>query len=1091
MRFSKYFITFSFLVLLFAFPAFAKKEKATETDKKEKELLTSSTLNGLKLRSIGPSAIAGRIVDIAVHPQNKSLWYIAVACGGVWKTTNAGITFEPIFDNEGSFSIGCITIDPNNPHIVWVGSGENNSQRSVAYGDGVYKSLDDGKTWQNMGLKNSEHIGKILIDPRNSNIVYVAAQGPLWSAGGDRGLYKTADGGKTWEQILKIDEYTGVTDIALDPRNPDEIYAAAYQRGRAVWTLIDGGPGSSLQKSFDGGKTWTKLTNGLPGGDLGRIGIAVSPANPDYVYAMIETFGEAGGLFLSTDRGASFSKQSGRSSPSAQYYQELFPDYKNPLKIFSPDTYTGVSVDGGKTFKTVGLKYRHVDDHAVWIDPDDSDHYLIGGDGGLYETYDDGANWRWFGNMPLGQFYRIQADNSEPFYYVYGGTQDNNSWGGPSSNNNTGGVLNDDWFMTIGGDGYEVQIDPKDPKIVYTEYQYAGIGRFDRRNGELKFIQPQPKEGDMHRWNWDCPFILSPHDNKTLYIGGNYVYKSTDRGDSWTQISPDLTRQLDRNKLKVMGKVWNADAVAKSASTSLYGNIVSLCESPIKKGLIYVGTDDGLIQVTEDDGKTWNKYDKVNGLPELIYVSDLFASQTDENVVYATFDNHKNGDFKPYVFRSNDKGRTWTSISSNLPERGTVYTISDDFVQANLLFVGTEFGLFFSNDGGTKWIQLKSGMPIINVRDLDIQKRECDLIVGSFGRGIYILDNYAPLRNLSKENLEKEAYIFPIKDAKMFVQDDSRSKNSYGSSFYRADNPPFGATFTYYLKEGYKTKKDTRKTAEKEAKEKEVDAKYPTLAELHAEDIEEGAYLIFNIFDTQNNLIRTLKAPAGAGVNRITWDLRYPDTNPVTEKTDPNKNSGFPVLPGKYKVTLSKNIDGVITELISQPVEFEVKHLMNSSAPAANRKDLVDFQQKVAKLQKAVSATNQYFSEVNKNLKLIKNTILNTNSVDSKLLERIRKVEYRLDDLQIILYGNSTVAARNDNQTPSINDRMGTISWTCWDIDSEPTGTSKTDFDIVSKELKELLKNLKEIVQNEITPLQNELQKNNAPWTPGREPIWE
>jgi hypothetical protein len=415
-----------------------------------------------------------------------------------------------------------------------------------------------------------------------------------------------------------------------------------------------------------------------------------------------------------------------------------------------------------------------VDDHALWLDKDNTDHYLIGGDGGIYETYDDGINWRWFGHMPLGQFYRIQADNSEPFYYVYGGTQDNNSWGGPSSNNNTGGVLNDDWFQTIGGDGYEVQIDPKDPNIVYTEYQYAGFARFDRRNGELKIIQPQPKEGDMHRWNWDCPFILSPHDNKTLYIGGNYIYKSTDRGDSWTQISPDLTRQLDRNALKVMGKIWNADAVAKSASTSLYGNIVSLCESPIKKGLLYVGTDDGLIQVTEDDGKTWNKYDKVNGLPELIYVSDLFASHTDENVVYATYDNHKNGDFKPYVFRSNDKGKTWTSISSNLPERGTVNTITDDFVQPNLLFVGTEFGLFCSVDGGAKWMQLKSGMPINNVRDLDIQKRECDLIVGTFGRGIYILDNYSPLRHLAKENLEKEGYIFPIKDARMYVQDDSR-----------------------------------------------------------------------------------------------------------------------------------------------------------------------------------------------------------------------------------------------------------------------------------------------------------------------------
>lgn len=1091
MRFYKYFITFSFLIILVISPVFSQKKKTEVTEKKEKELLTASVLSGLKLRSVGPSVIAGRISDIAVHPKNKAVWYVTVASGGVWKTTNAGITFEPIFDNEGSFSIGCVTIDPNNPHIVWIGSGENNSQRSVAYGDGVYKSIDGGKSWQNVGLKNSEHIGKILIDPRNSNVVYVAAQGPLWSPGGDRGLYKTTDGGKTWEQVLKISEFTGVSDIAFDPRNPDEIYATSYQRARAVWTLINGGPEGGMHKSLDGGKTWTKLSGGLPGGDIGRIGIAVSPAKPDYVYALVEAATGNGGLFLSTNRGASFEKRNNWASASAQYYQEIFCDPFDPMKIYIPDTYTMISEDGGKTLNRMGLKYRHVDDHAIWIDPDNTEHMLIGGDGGIYETFDNGANWRWFGHMPIGQFYRIQADNAEPFYNIYGGTQDNNSWGGPSRNTNTGGVLNDDWFMTIGGDGYEFQIDPTDPNIIYTEFQYAGFARFDRRNGEVKFIQPQPKEGQMIRWNWDCPFILSPHDNKTLYIAGNYVFKSTDRGDSWIQISEDLTRQVDRNALKVMGKLWNADAVAKSASTSLYGNIVSLAESPLKKGLLYVGTDDGLIQVSEDDGKSWNKYEKINGLPELIYVSDIFPSQTDENVVYVTFDHHKTGDFKPYVFRSNDKGKTWSSISSNLPERGTVYTISDDFVQPNLLFVGTEFGLFTSIDGGAKWHQLKGGMPVINVRDLDIQKRENDLIVGTFGRGIYILDDYTPLRHLSKENLEKEAYIFPVKDAKMFVQDDSRSKTSNGSSFYRADNPPFGAIFTFYLKEGYQTKKDIRKKSEKESLEKNVDAKYPTLSELRAEDLEERPYLIFNIYDLNNNLIRTLTSPASPGINRIAWDLRYPDSNPVSENTEPNKYSGFPVLPGKYKVTLSKNVDGVITLLTPQAVEFNVKHLMNTTLPAKDRSTLVAFQQDVTKLQQAVSASNQYFNEIVKNLKLMKTTILSSNVLDSKMLEKVRAIEYKLEDLKIVLFGNSTIEKRNDNQTPSINDRLGVISWSIWDIDSEVPGNSRMSYEIAGKQLKEFLKNLKAIVQNDITPLQNELQKSKAPWTPGREPIWE
>lgn len=1077
-----------FCLSLIVFPLFAQKGKKEEP-KKEKELLSSSTLSGIKLRLIGPAAISGRISDIAVHPNNKAIWYVTVASGGVWKTTNAGITFQPIFDKQGSFSIGCVAIDPNNPNVVWIGTGENNSQRSVAYGDGIYKSIDGGKSWKNVGLKNSEHIGKILIDPRNSNVVYVAAQGPLWAPGGDRGLYKTTDGGATWEAILKISDLTGVSDIVFDPRDYNVIYATAYQRARTVWTLINGGPEGGLHKTTDGGKTWTKLTSGLPGGDIGRIGIDVSPANPDYVYALVEAQDEGSGIYLSTDRGASWEKRNSWKSASPQYYQEIFCDPFNPEKFYVPDTYSIYSVDGGKTVTRIGLKDRHVDDHAFWVDKDMPDHWLIGGDGGIYETYDAGANWRWFGNMPIGQFYRIQADNSEPFYYVYGGTQDNNTWGGPSQTNNSGGILNDDWFMVIGGDGYEPQIDPTDPNIVYAEFQYGGLARFDRKSGELKFIQPQPDENEMHRWNWDTPYFISPHDHKTLYAANNYVYKSTDRGDSWTRISPDLTRQVDRNKLPVMGKVWNVDAVAKNASTSLYGNIVSFAESPKKKGMIFVGTDDGLLQITEDDGKNWIKYDKIAGLPELIYVSDIFPSQFNENVIYISFDHHKTGDFKPYLFKSVDKGKTWTSIAGNLPERGTVYTIAEDFVDPNLLFVGTEFGVFFTIDGGSKWIQLTGGFPTINVRDLDIQKRECDLIIGTFGRSIYILDNYSFLRELNKENLEKEAMIFKVKDAKMFIIDESRAKRDYGASFYRADNPPFGATFTYYLKEGYKTKKADRKRLEKEYEDKKEAVPYPTMQQLRAEDLEESPYLIFDIYDMNDNLIRTLKSGASAGINRITWNLRTAGTTTVNQNQDPNNYSGYLVMPGKYKVVMSKNIDGVITKL-TEPVIFEVKHLNNSTLPT-KREDLVAFQNQVAKLQNAISATNEYFGKIKENVKLLKSTIINSNFVDNKLLEKIRKIEYRLADLEIILSGNSTIANRNENQTPSINDRLGYITWVVWEIDSAPTETAKMNYNIISKQLKQLLKDLKELNDNEIRPIEKELDAKGAPWTPNREPKWE
>lgn len=1087
-RFLELFITFLILTSLLNISLIAQKGKKEEP-KKDKELLTSSTLSGIKLRLIGPAAIAGRISDIAIHPQNKAIWYVAVASGSVWKTTNAGITFQPIFDKQGSFSIGCIAIDPSNPNVVWVGSGENNSQRSVAYGDGVYKSSDGGKTWKNVGLKNSEHIGKILIDPRNTNVVYVAAQGPLWAPGGDRGLYKTTDGGNTWEQILKISDYTGISDIAFDPRDYNVLYATAYQRARTVWTLINGGPEGGIHKTTDGGKTWTKLTNGLPSGDIGRIGIAVSPANPDYVYALVEAQDDESGIYRSTDRGASWEKRNNWKSASPQYYQEIFCDPFNPDKIYIPDTYSIYSIDGGKTYTQIGLKDRHVDDHAFWIDPDMPNHWIIGGDGGIYETFDAGENWRWFGNMPIGQFYRIQADNSEPFYYVYGGTQDNNSWGGPSQTNNSGGILNDDWFMVIGGDGYEPQIDPTDPNIVYAEFQYGGLARFDRRSGELKFIQPQPEENQMHRWNWDTPYLISPHDHKTLYAANNYVYKSTNRGDSWTRISPDLTRQLDRNKLPVMGKIWNADAVAKNASTCLYGNIVALAESPKRKGMLFVGTDDGLIHISEDDGKNWTKYEKIAGLPELIYVSDITPSQFDENIVYISFDNHKTGDFKPYIYKSTDKGKTWISIAGNLPERGTVYTIAEDFVDPNLLFVGTEFGLFFTNDGGQKWIQLTGNFPTINVRDLDIQKRECDLVVGTFGRSIYILDNYAFLRDLKKEILEKEAHIFPVKTAKMFIMDDSRAKRDYGASFYRAENPPYGATFTYYLKESYKTKKSQRRKLEKEAEEKKETPPYPTLEQLRAEDQEQQPYLIFEIFDENDNLIRTLKTNASAGVNRITWNLRTAGTTTVKQNQDPNNYSGYLVMPGKYKVVMSKNIDGTITRL-TEPVEFEVKHLNNSTLPAP-RQEIVEFQNKVAKLQNAISATNEYFGKIKENISLIKTTILNSNLVDNKLLEKVRKIEYKLDDLEIVLSGNKTIEKRNENQTPSINDRLGYITWVVWEIDSAPTETAKMNYEIISKQLKQLLKDLNELVENEIRPLEKELDERGAPWTPNRVPKWE
>jgi photosystem II stability/assembly factor-like uncharacterized protein len=614
---------------------------------KPKSPFSSETFSGIKLREIGPAVTSGRVVDIAVVPGRPSTWYVAVASGGVWKTANAGTTWTPIFDSEGSYSIGCVTVDPQNPNAIWVGTGENNSQRSVAYGDGVYRSLDGGQTWKNVGLKTSEHISRILVDPKSSDVVYVAAQGPLWASGGERGVYKTTDGGKAWKAVLTISENTGVSDLWMDPRDPNVLYATSYQRRRHVWGMVHGGPEGAIWKTTDAGATWRKLEKGIPKVDLGRIGLAVSPADPDFLYALIEASDPKDrGTYRSNDRGESWTRVGDYSALGPQYYQELIPDPKKVDRVYSMDTYNQVTEDGGKTWKRLGEKHKHVDNHALWIDPADTNHLINGNDGGIYESWDRGVTWDFKSNLPVTQFYRVAVDESKPFYYVYGGTQDNNTLGGPSRTTTAHGIVNSDWFVTTGGDGFFAAVDPKDPNIVYSESQYGNLTRFDRKTGEDLDIQPQPGPGEPPlRWNWDSPLVLSPHAQTRLYFAAQRVFRSDDRGDSWKPVSGDLTRQIDRNRLKMMGRVWSADAVAKNTSTSLYGNIVSLAESPKKEGLLYAGTDDGLVQVTEDGGGSWRKVETFPGVPANTYVSDLEPSPHDEGTVYGAFDNHKMGDF--------------------------------------------------------------------------------------------------------------------------------------------------------------------------------------------------------------------------------------------------------------------------------------------------------------------------------------------------------------------------------------------------------------------------------------------------------------
>ncbi len=1046
-------------VFLFTSGVYAQKKKKNNKDTEEKSAVAEASYSVFKLRNIGPAVTSGRIADIAVNPNNTNEYYVATASGGVWKTINHGVTYQPIFDGQGSYSIGCVTIDPNNSNVIWVGTGENNNQRSVAYGDGVYKSDDGGKTWKNVGFAMSEHIGMIKVDPRNSNVVYVAAYGPLWSKGGDRGLYKTTDGGANWTKILDISENTGVNEIHFDPRNPDVIYATAHQRRRHVFTYISGGPESAVYKSTDGGGTFNKLTNGLPTGDVGRYALAISPVNPDVVYAMAEGHG----FYKSTNRGASFSKVSDHST-SGNYYVEIYASPFNVNIIYSMDTWGHVSYDGGKTFKKIPEKGKHVDNHCMWMNPNDENNMIWGCDGGLYETWDNMQNWHFKPNLPVTQFYKVATDNAEPFYNVYGGTQDNFSLGGPARTLNARGIVNSDWFVTNTGDGFESQVDPKDPNIIYAQAQYGWLVRFDKISGEAVSIKPVEGAGEpAFRWNWDAPLTISPHDNKTLYFAANKVFKSTDRGDSWTTISEDLSRQIDRNTLPVMDKVWSIDAIAKNKSTTIYGNIVSLMESPVKAGLIYAGTDDGLVHVTADDGGNWKTYESFPGVPAKTYVNALTPSLHNEGTVYAAFNNHKNGDFKPYVLKSTNNGSSWISITGNLPERGSVYSIVEDHINPNLLFVGTEFGLFFTVDGGTEWMQLKGGLPTVAIRDIEVQRRENDLVLASFGRGFYVLDDYSPLREMTNETLNKEAHIFKIKDGLVYMQ---ASPLGYGppgfqgASYYMAKNPEMGATITYFVKDAIQTKKKKRQELEKD----NDNISYPSFDEIRAEDKEEKPYLIFVISDAAGKEIRRINKDYSTGIGRVVWDGRYANTIDINDKNAPVTNNGNASLApaGEYSVGIYKSENGEVS-LLHDKVNFNLNHLKNNPLRAEDEVALVAFQAEINEVGRDFTALENKYKSLRESVKKLKAGIRNTPGADFAKLKELRDLEGRLDKIEILLYGDASLKKREFETPPSMNSRLNGTVWNSWYSTSATTEIQKQNIDIVKQQMPALQQELKSI----------------------------
>ncbi len=1072
----------AFIVLLLTSAIFA-------LDNNDDKVLTESTFSGLELRGIGPAFMSGRIADIAIDPNDLNLWYVAVGSGGVWKTTNAGTTWKPLFDDQPSYSIGCLTLDPSNSNVVWVGTGENVGGRHVGYGDGIYRSMDGGSSWENMGLKESFHISKIIVHPENPDVVWVAAQGSQWKKGGDRGLYKTVNGGKEWKKVLGDDEWTGVTDILIDPRDPDVLYAAAWQRHRNVAAYMGGGPGSGIHGSTDGGETWTEFKKGLPESNMGKIGLAISPQKPDVLYAAVELDRRTGGVYRSADRGASWEKRSDAVSGATgpHYYQELYASPHQFDRIYLVDVRMQVSEDGGKTFRRMKERYKHSDNHAIAFRPDDPDYLLVGTDGGIYESFDLAENWRFVQNLPVTQFYKVAVDDAEPFYNIYGGTQDNATQGGPSRTVYTRGIHNSDWFITLGGDGHQPATEPGNPDIIYSESQQGNLSRIDLTTGEIVFIQPQPGAGEGHeRYNWDSPILVSPHSPTRIYFGSYRLWRSDNRGDSWTAVSGDLTRNQERLTLPIGGKTWSWDSPWDVSAMSTYNTITSIAESPVKEGLIYTGTDDGLINITEDGGENWKQIEvgDLPGVPATAFVNDIKADLFDANTVYIALDNHKFGDLNPYLLKSTDKGGSWESIKGNIPDRTLVWRLVQDHVNPDLLFTATEFGIYFSVDGGGQWIKLTAGVPTISFRDLAIQRRENDLIGASFGRGFFILDDYSALRTISENELQKDALIFPVRDAEWYIP--RQLGIVMGASDFTAPNPPYGAVFTYYLKEEMKTLKSVRSEKEKELIKANKNVNFPGWNEVERERRQEEPKIWLTIKDSGGNVVRKIEGKNKKGINRTAWDLRLPATDGMSSEEDLKSNYvGAMMPPGEYSVTLSKEEDDKITGLAG-PVTFKVERLFEGALQGADPKETAAFWKEVERFNKSLSAFGKALDKGIEKVKLMRGALYRTQVAPGNLDSELQRLNEALLDIDQKLRGSKSKDEIGEDDLPTIINRYRVAAAGTSFSTYGPTPMHKRSLEIAGEEFVVIKAELEKILNEDIPKLEKALIEAGAPWIDGQ-----
>lgn len=1072
----------------------SKSKKAEEPVKPEKLSFEKISLNGLSFRSIGPAVTGGRVIDVEVNPNDHSEYFVASAHGSLWKTTNGGVTFSPAFDSQDSHPMGAVTIDPGNPNIVWVGTGENSTHSYMIPGNGVYKSEDGGKTWTHKGLKESSQIGDILVHPENSSIVYVAAYGSHRLPGGQRGVFRTKDGGETWEQVLHISPYTGCWQLHMDPRDPDVIYTVAHQRQRHLYTIVLGGNESAIYKTTDGGDHWNRLKGGFPQENVGRVGMDISPVNPDVLYAIVYAK-ENGGVYKSTDRGASWNKQSSYTTAYPFYFQRLVCDTKDANRVYALDLLNKVTNDGGKTWTILGEDKKHVDNHALWIDPDDNRHLLSGCDGGLYESFDMGKNWAFKSNIPIAEAYKVTVDNAKPFYHIYIGTQDNNSLGGPSRTINSSGISNADWVFTWGGDGFETQVDWKDPNIVYSQSQFGGLVRYDKKSGERLYIRPYETGDTAYRFDWDAPLLVSSHDNKRLYHGGNKLLRSDDQGSTWREISPDLTRGVPKEILKLMDRSWSIDEMVSKGS---WAQLSTLAESPLDANILYTGSADGLIHYTWDGGKTW-KRGQAPGLPEFSRIHHIVASWHDKQVAYAACHNFFAGDFKPYLFKTSDGGKTWTNISANLPaERGSTYTVGEDHVSPNLLFVGTMSGVYASNTAQPHWVKLSGGIPSsVTVMDLDIQREENDLVVSTFGRGVFILDDYTPLRQLTPEVMEQQAALFPIEDGLMFVQADPFAFGGVGfmgASYYTAPNPEVGAVITWYIKEKPKPLKEQRREAEKALQKEGKEVNYPTYEALKEEGNQEASYLLFTITDEAGQLVRKIKQPVAAGVQRLVWDFRYTPVGPVSMQPFDNTYAwntpevGYMVAPGTYNVTLSQYENGAFVQLAG-PQSFVCKPLGGDKLTPEQRQSLAGFNRKAAELARAVMSADAHRQHLEELLPYLEKAMLDGPALQPELFSELTAIKKQLKTLGEQLSGDPVRAQFEGQPRTYLKDKVNLFTQSLWATTAPQTATFERAYEEVRKGLDGVYKSLYDI-NGRVEKMEKALEAAGAPYTPGRLPVW-